>query len=56
VRAEEPLRAQTNYFINAIAQNRLDLCGPAEGVAVVRVLEAIQQSMAARGAPVTVPS
>ena len=53
VRAEEPLRAQTNYFINAITTGRLDLCGPAEGAAVVRVLEAVQKSMLAHGAPVT---
>jgi predicted dehydrogenase len=56
VRAEEPLRAQTNYFIGAVATGKLDLCGPEEGVAVVRVLEAIQKSMAGNGAPVTIPA
>ena len=56
VRAEEPLRAQTNYFIGAVATGKLDLCGPEEGVAVVRVLEAIQKSMAGNGAPMTIPA
>ena len=54
VRAEEPLRAQTNYFISAVAKGKLDLCGPEEGVAVVRVLEAITQSIKAGGAPISV--
>ena len=54
VRAEEPLRAQTNYYISAVAKGKLDLCGPKEGVAVVRVLEAITQSIKAGGTPVSV--
>ena len=51
----EPLRAQADYFIAAIRSGQLGQCGPDEGLAVVRVLEALQASMRAKGAPIQVP-
>ena len=56
VLAREPLRAQTDYFITSIEKRRLEQCGAEEGLAVVRVLEAIQASMVAHGAPARVAS
>ena len=55
VPAGEPLRAQTDYFISCVRAGRIELCGPSDGLQVVRVLEAITRSMAARGAPMPVP-
>jgi hypothetical protein len=52
VRASEPLRVQTDYFISCVRAGRIDSCGPSDGLGVVRVLEAIGKSMAANGAPV----
>jgi predicted dehydrogenase len=53
--AGEPLRAQTDYFISCVRAGRVELSGPSEGLQVVRVLEAITQSMGANGAPVSLP-
>ena len=55
VRASEPLRVQTDYFISCVRAGKIDSCGPSDGLQVVRVLEAIQESMAANGAPVPLP-
>jgi len=52
VRASEPLRVQTDYFISCVRAGRIDSCGPSDGLGVVRVLEAIGKSMPANGAPV----
>jgi len=54
VRAEEPLRLQSEYFLSCVEQGRIDRCGPEQGLAVVRVLEAAVESMRARGAPVRI--
>jgi predicted dehydrogenase len=56
VPGREPLRAQADYFIAAIQAGKLGQCGPDEGLGVVRVLEALQTSMQANGAPVKVPA
>ena len=53
--ADEPLRAQTDYFISCVRAGRIEFSGPSEGLQVVRVLEAITQSMGAKGAPVSLP-
>jgi predicted dehydrogenase len=55
VRASEPLCVQTDYFISCVRAGSIDLCGPSDGLEVVRVLEAIGKSMAANGAPVPLP-
>ena len=54
VRAMEPLRAQTDFFVTALESGKIDLCTPEEGLQVVRVLSAIEQSMNTGGAPVKV--
>ncbi len=54
VRAVEPLRAQTDFFIDAVEKGAVDLCTAEEGLQVVRVLEAIERSMKLEGAPVAV--
>ena len=54
VRALEPLRAQTDFFVTALESGTLDLCTPEEGTQVVRVLQAIERSMKAGGAPIKV--
>ena len=56
VPAGEPLRAQTDYFISCVRAGRIDFSGPSDGLRVVRVLEAISQSMATNGAPIRLPA
>ncbi len=51
LRTVEPLRVQTDYFISCVKSGRIERCDATEGLAVVRVLEAIQESMGAGGAP-----
>jgi predicted dehydrogenase len=53
VRSSEPLRAQTDYFISCVRAGKIDSCGPQDGLRVVRVLEAIRESMSANGASVS---
>ncbi len=50
----EPLRTQVEHFCECIRENKPPLTGGAEGADVVAVLEAIDRSMAAGGAPATV--
>jgi predicted dehydrogenase len=54
VRAEEPLRVQTDYFIGCVRSNHIELCSPEQGLAVVRALEAVEASIAAGGNPVRI--
>jgi predicted dehydrogenase len=56
VPAGEPLRAQTDHFIACVRAGRIEFSGPSDGLQVVRVLEAITNSMAAKGTPVCLPS
>ena len=51
---EEPLKKQGRYFLSAIRNGRAELSDGESGVEVVRTLEAIQESLKARGAPVAV--
>jgi predicted dehydrogenase len=48
----EPLRAEARHFIDAIRGDPNTLSGPKVGIAVVRALAAIQDSMDAGGKPV----
>lgn len=54
VEMREPLRTQVEHFCECIRENKPPLTGGAEGADVVAVLEAIDRSMAAGGAPATV--
>ena len=43
---EEPLRIECRHFLECVAEGRSPLSGPESGVRVVRVLEALQDSLA----------
>ena len=45
----EPLQAECDHFIECIRHGKQPITGAAEGIAVVRALEAIQRSMSDRG-------
>lgn len=49
VKLSEPLREQCNHFVNAILQDREPISNGQNGVSVVQVLEAIDQSMQDNG-------
>ena len=48
----EPLRAECQHFIDCIEKDTQPLTDAADGVRVVRILEAAQRSMSGNGAPV----
>jgi predicted dehydrogenase len=52
----EPLKAQCAHFLQCAADGATPLTDGASGVAVVRALEAADQSMAARGARIALVS
>jgi predicted dehydrogenase len=52
---EEPLRRQARWFIEAIEKGSAGVCSGERGLDVVRTLEAVNESMRAGGAPVTLP-
>jgi predicted dehydrogenase len=54
VKLEEPLKNQARYFINSIKKGSIDVSDGTSGLDVVRVIEAIQQSLKERGAPIKV--
>lgn len=54
IKLEEPLKAQARCFLNAIKKGSLDVSDGASGLDVVKVIEAIQQSLKAHGAPIEV--
>ncbi|MCE9581897.1 MAG: Gfo/Idh/MocA family oxidoreductase [Planctomycetes bacterium] len=54
VEMREPLRSQIEHFIDCIVNKKTPLTGGGEGADVVAVLEAIDRSMAAGGAPAQV--
>jgi len=51
---QEPLKVQNQYFLDAVKAGQLGRSGGAFSVSVVRVLEAIAQSIAQGGAPVEI--
>lgn len=51
VQMGEPLRSQVEHFCECVRENKPPLTGGGEGADVVAVLEAIDRSMAAGGAP-----
>lgn len=54
VKPEEPLKAQNRYFLQCIAEGRIKMSDGRFSTDVVKVLEAITQSMKQHGAPVKV--
>jgi predicted dehydrogenase len=54
VEASEPLKNQARHFIDCIAQGGCPLTSGRDGLAVVRVMEAVDRSLECRGAPVEV--
>ena len=54
VKLEEPLKNQARYFLNAIKKGKIDVSDGTSGLDVVRIIEAIQQSLKERGAPIKV--
>jgi predicted dehydrogenase len=56
VRSEEPLKAQNRFFLKCLGDGRLPMNDGAFTVDVVRVLEAIEQSLKSGGAPAPVSS
>ena len=54
VRLEEPLKAQNRYFLQCIREGRMPMNDGAFAIAVVKVLEAIEKSLRADGAPMAV--
>jgi predicted dehydrogenase len=54
VHLEEPLRLQSQYFLSCLRTGRIETCTAEQGVDVVRVIEAIVESLAGQGRPVDV--
>lgn len=54
VQMTEPLKAEVNHFLECVQQENRPLSSGAEGLAVVRTLEAIGRSLAAGGAQIQV--
>ncbi len=54
VHLEEPLRLQSQYFLSCLRTGRIELATAQQGVDVVRVIEAIEESLAGQGRPVDV--
>ena len=52
VQMEEPLRAQSRYFLRCIERGAIEYSDGSGGVEVVRLLEAVNRSMAQGGQPV----
>jgi predicted dehydrogenase len=55
VRVEEPLKVQNRFFLKCLGEGRLPMNDGAFAVDVVRVLEAIEQSLKSGGVPAPVP-
>jgi predicted dehydrogenase len=56
VEAREPLKSQCGHFLHCIRRGQLLLTDAVQGLAVVRVIEAVNRSMAQGGMPVTLGS
>jgi predicted dehydrogenase len=56
VRLEEPLKVQNRFFLKCVADGHLPMNDGPFAVDVVKVLEAIEQSLKSGGGPATVPA
>ncbi|MDD5559407.1 Gfo/Idh/MocA family oxidoreductase [Candidatus Methylomirabilis sp.] len=56
IHTEEPLKRQARFFIEAIKTGTATLCSGKCGLAVIRTLEAINESMLRGGSPVAIES
>ena len=54
VEADEPLRKQCEHFLDCVAGGKQPLTDGKNGLEVVKVLEALQESLAASGAPISI--
>ena len=54
IEQEEPLRIQSQHFLDCINTGKPPITGAAEGLAVVRVLEAASESLRIGGGPVNI--
>ena len=54
VKLQEPLRAQNSYFLDCIAQGTVQISDGQMGVEVVRIMAAVNASLALGGQPVAV--
>lgn len=52
--AEEPLKRECDHFLSCLTEGTRPLSGGQEGAAVVRVMEAVDRSLAQNGAPADV--
>lgn len=52
--AEEPLKRECEHFVRCVTEDVTPLCDGSDGAAVVRVMEAVDRSLAQRGAPAAV--
>jgi predicted dehydrogenase len=52
IEISEPLKNQCNHFLKCVTQKQRPLSGGSEGQEVVRVMEAIDRSIACNGAPI----
>lgn len=50
----EPLKNQSGHFLHCVRRGEIAFTDAGQGLAVVRVMEAIDESVAQRGAPVTI--
>jgi predicted dehydrogenase len=54
IKVEEPLRLEAQHFVDCVRDGKTPRTDGREGLVVVQILEAAQQSLRARGAPVEV--
>jgi predicted dehydrogenase len=54
IHMEEPLKLQSQYFLSCLRTGKVERCNAHEGVDVVRVIEAVTESLANHGQPVDV--
>jgi predicted dehydrogenase len=54
IHMEEPLKLQSQYFLSCVRAGKIGICNTREGVDVVRVIEAIAESLAGQGRPTEV--
>jgi predicted dehydrogenase len=52
----EPLKNQCLHFIECATQGKRPLTDGLAGLRVVQVMEAVEQSLARQGSPVTIPA
>ena len=54
IRVSEPLQIECNHFLNCVRQRKSPLTDGTDGLRVVKVLTAAQESLEKNGAPVPV--